>query len=171
MAQQKEDNNTLDMFHQDEQLTNFLNKKIDQASVLEEMQSFSTKDEFVAEHADGSRYVMVDFENGVASKIRTLDLDIAKSFDLKINDIKVMFPNERILLQKMPKDEFYFSINDNIDMLDKIEKQENKEKLTQAKDIDPDKLLDSISVMEGLDVDGLLDDDKPKKRGRPRRKI
>lgn len=88
---------------------------------------------------------------------------------MKIKDLNIIFPNERIFLQRLPKEEFEFSINDNIDFLEKIAKQENKELLQASKNINPDKLLDSITAMEGIDVDGFLEEEPVKKRARKRK--
>tara|TARA_Y100000588_G_scaffold255446_1_gene269956 strand:- start:246 stop:770 length:525 start_codon:yes stop_codon:yes gene_type:complete len=169
MAQQKEDNNTIDIFHDDDKLKNFLKKKIDQNMVLEQMDSFEDKDQFIGEYASESRYVIADFNNGDMTKIRTLDLETSKSFDLHLDDIKIMFPNETILLQKLPKDEFEFSINHNIDILEKIEKKRNKSVISESKNIDPDELLKSIEAMEGFDPDN--DEDFSVSKKRKKRKI
>lgn len=169
MAQQKEDNNTIDIFHDDDKLKNFLKKKIDQNMVLEQMDSFEDKDQFIGEYASESRYVIADFNNGDMTKIRTLDLETSKSFDLHLDDIKIMFPNETILLQKLPKDEFEFSINHNIDILEKIEKKRNKSIISESKNIDPDELLKSIEAMDGFDPDN--DEDFSVSKKRKKRKI
>lgn len=170
MAQQKEDNSTIDIFHNNDNLSDFLKKKVDYNSVLEQMDSFNDKDEFVGEYSSESRYVIADFnQSNEMTKIRTLDLDTFKSLNLNLNDIKIMFPNETILLQKLPEDEFEFSINHNIDILEKIEKKRNKSILEESKNIDPDKLLENIEAMEGFDPeDSMLDN---KIRNKKKRKI
>ena len=170
MAQQKEDNSTIDIFHNNENLSDFLKKKVDHNSVLEQMDSFNDKDEFVGEYSSESRYVIADFnQSNEMTKIRTLDLDTFKSLNLNLDDIKIMFPNETILLQKLPENEFEFSINHNIDILEKIEKKRNKSILEESKNIDPDKLLENIEAMEGFDPeDSMLDN---KIRNKKKRKI
>ena len=169
MAKQEQDNTTMDIFHDSDKLKNFLKKKIDQNMVLEQMESFDNKDDFIGEYADESRYVIADFSNDKMTKIRTLDLETSKSFNLELDDIKIMFPNETILLQRIPKESFEFSINDNIDILEKIEKKRNKSVLSEAKNVDPDELLKSIEAMEGFDPDS--EDEFGVVKKRKRRKI
>ena len=169
MAQQKEDNNTIDIFHDSDKLKIFLKKKIDQNMVLEQMGSFNDKDQFIGEYASESRYIIADFDKEDMIKIRTLDLETSKSFNLELDDIKIMFPNETILLQKLPKEEFEFSINHNIDILEKIEKKRNKSVISESKNIDPDELLKSIEAMGGFDPDN--DEDFSVSKKRKKRKI
>lgn len=172
MTKQKEDNSTIDIFHNNDDLTDFLNKKIDESSFLKQISHFDNKEEFIGEYSSESRYVIADFnDDNSINKIKTIDLEVFKSFDLNLKNLKIIFPNETILFQKLSEDEFEFSINDNIDFLEKIEKQRNKSNIKKSENIDPDKLLKSIEAMEGIDPEEELEENLNIKKKATKRKL
>jgi hypothetical protein len=164
MAKQKEDDLTLDLFIDNEDIQNFIKNKIDQNELFEAIKTYSDKDNFAGDYASESRFIIADFKGTSVDKIKTVDLDVLKSMSLTIQDLKIIFSTQTILLQKMNKDDFEFSINDNIDIIEKIEKQKNKDILSKAKDINPDKLLNSIKEIQGIDVENDIIITKRKKR-------